>query len=428
MLRKSKAFNHIMVYFKSMQESCKEKGSSQIEFSAPCAREPRAARVPDSSSAGALYVHVPFCRAKCRYCDFYSVALDQASADRYIEAVLVELSQIGDVLKQPTRSVFLGGGTPSALPPKLLSRLLEAVSPWVDGETEFSVEVNPGTVDGGTPARLAAGGVNRISLGAQSFDAAQLNQLGRIHQPSQIAESITRFRAAGIGNLSIDLMYALPGQSLDAWFANVEAAMALDIEHVSAYALTVEPDTPLGADLATGRIVEVDEETQRAMYYGGIERFEAAGLMQYETSNFSKPGYACRHNLTYWHNQPYVGVGPGACSYLAGERRTHLPDLVAYCDALARGESIPSECERVAEPLAMAETLFLAWRLVEGVSISAFQRRFGCAPGEAFPRTLGRYRAQGVLRLEGDFLRVTREAMFTANALFADLVAEAEGF
>jgi len=381
-------------------------------------------KTPTHRPPRALYVHVPFCLRRCAYCDFYSRVLDAEQADRYLAALAVELDRRADCFRRPAETIFLGGGTPTSLGAGRLAALLELLAPFAGAETEFSVEANPGTVDDRLAATLTAGGVNRVSVGAQSFRDEELALLGRIHAGEQIAQAVACVRRAGIGNVGLDLIYGVPGQSPATWEASLRAAADLEPEHVSCYALSYPPGTALAADLGAGRVAEMPEDLQRACYDRTVERLAEAGLEHYEISNFARPGRRCRHNLVYWHNRPYVGLGPGAVSYVAGAREKNLPDLDAYAASLAAGETPPREVERITGRSLLAETLMLGLRLVEGVDRAAFGERFGQDPVEAFEPVLRRYEALGAVTISETHVRLTREALFVSDTVLADLISE----
>jgi oxygen-independent coproporphyrinogen-3 oxidase len=376
-------------------------------------------------SVCALYVHVPFCRSKCRYCDFYSRHAQPSDVEAYLAALEREWAARRGCLGRPLKSVFVGGGTPTVLGAEGLRRLLGLFADFLGPATEFTVEANPGTVDASVAEALAAGGVNRVTLGAQSFDPAELAFLGRTHRAGQVGEAFDLLRAEGIENLGLDLIYAIPGQSPAGWRESLRRGVELAPRHVSGYALSVEEGTPLAADLRAGRFEQMSDELQRVMYYQAVDQLSAAGLKQYEISNFSAPGAACRQNLTYWRNDSYLGLGPAACSYVGGERRTNRPDLEAYGSALGEGRLPPAAGERLEGREAMAETLMLALRLRAGVDVGEFRRRFALSPQEAFGRTLRRYANLGALEVSETTVRLTREAMFTADCVLADILAEA---
>ncbi len=394
-------------------------------------KENQAEKFCDSSldqpgRAGALYVHVPLCLSKCRYCDFYSLPAKPGQGDFVVSSLLDELAMRRDSLAQELRSIFVGGGTPTALGAKPLEKLLGALAQLASpGLTEFTVEANPATVDNTIAAVASGAGVNRVSLGAQSFDAGQLKLLGRRHQPGQIGQAFEMLRRAGIENISLDLIYGIPGQSASSWLNSLAQALSLGPSHVSCYSLSFEPGTELFDDRQAGRVAEVDDETQREMYYRAIDHLAQARFEHYEISNFAKPARQCEQNLTYWRNREYLGIGPAACSYLAGERRTNLPDLHRYIENIERGIAPPNHAERIVGRDAMAETLMLGLRLIEGVAVASFAERFGQEPQEIFPRSFERYISLGAVERTATHLRIGREFLFTADTILADILAEA---
>ena len=370
-------------------------------------------------------MHVPFCRAKCRYCDFYSVVADAGALRAYVQGAGRELEATRSCLELPLASVYVGGGTPTAIGAEALRALLVPLAPLVGTDTEFTVEANPGTVDQAVARTLVECGVNRVSLGAQSFDEGELRLLGRIHDPTEIGQAVGLLRGGGIANVGLDLMYAIPGQDLASWRRTLAAAMHLRPEHLSCYALSFEPGTPMERCLREGRIREADESLQKKMYLSAIELATGSGLEHYEISNFARPGRRCRHNLTYWRNGTYLGVGPGAASCVGGVRRTTAPDLPAYLAAVGEGRPPPGTAERLSGRRAMAETLMLGLRLREGADRAEFAERFGQEPQQAFARAFARYGAQGMLLVTPTHVRLVEEAMFVADTILADIVAEA---
>jgi len=375
--------------------------------------------------AAALYVHVPFCRSKCRYCDFYSRPADAALAGQYVRAARAELASRADRLRAPLASIYVGGGTPTALGPAELGELLSAAAPFADARTEFTVETNPGTVDPAVAEVLAAAGVNRVAMGAQSFLARELAVLGRTHRPADVGAALARLRAAGLENVGLDLIYGIPGQGLRTWRASLTAALDLGVRHLSCYALSFEPGTPLQADLAAGRVAEMDESLQRACYDAAIDAAARAGLGHYEVSNFAAAGSRCRHNLTYWRNEPYLGIGPAAASFLDGARSTNAADLEGYLEAWRRGQPPPARQERLTGRAAMAEALMLGLRLTEGVERGEFAARYGQDPVAAFPGSLRRYEQMGAVEVTPDRVRIATGAMFVSDAILAEVLAEA---
>ncbi len=373
----------------------------------------------------ALYVHVPFCRSKCRYCDFYSCVYDDQTAAGFVSAARGELDARKSLLTLPLESVFIGGGTPTVLGARLGGELLAALQPLTDGRTEFSVEANPGTLDQELTETIAAAGVNRVSIGVQSFDTDELELLGRIHTGDQARQAVELILSAGIANISLDLMYGIPGQSVDSWKRSLAAGLELPITHLSCYGLSYEKGTPLQADMAAGRVKPMSDELQRECYYTAIDTAEAAGLAHYEISNFAGQGFQCRHNLTYWRNQPYLGIGPGAASYIDGVRATTLPSLDDYLEKILSGNAPTQDSERLAPKAALAETLMLGLRLTAGVDLAAVSQRFGLDVAETFSRTLARHSELGSVVVTGKRIFIPRDGLFMSDSLLADLIAEA---
>jgi oxygen-independent coproporphyrinogen-3 oxidase len=375
--------------------------------------------------AGALYVHIPFCAAKCRYCDFYSLPIGQSETGEFLRALAAEMLAQAHRLRKPLASVFVGGGTPTSIGVAGLDELLAIPAGWLDCDTEFSVEANPGTVDGRGVEVLVSAGVNRVNLGVQSLRADELKALGRIHSPQQARDAFNMLRQAGLRNLGLDLIYGIPGQSLQSWQASVAEALDLRPQHLSCYALSFEENTPLRQDLQAGRVEEMDEAEQEACWRHAISAAAKAGLEHYEISNFARPGRQCRHNLTYWHNMPYIGLGPGAASYFGGVRRMNDPDLTAYVIALLSGQAAPASQEQLTGRSAMAETVMLALRLTQGLDLQAFEDRYGQDVRQVFGRSISRHIQTGGLEVHACHLRIPASAMFVSNEILVDILAEA---
>ena len=375
----------------------------------------------------ALYLHVPFCVSKCAYCDFYSQSASDEVLARYHSAVCRELERLAIRDLPPLDTIYFGGGTPTLLSAQQLEELCGAVGGCLAEGGEFSVEANPATLDAAKISAMVGAGVNRVTLGAQSFSSPELALLGRIHTPYDVSESVGLLRRGGIENIGLDLIYAIPGQSLASWERSLHAATELGIEHLSCYALSFETGTPLGERLGAGELAEVDDELQRTMFERTGVVLSAAGLAQYEISNYARPGRESRHNLVYWHNRPYAAIGPAAAGYVGGRRWTNRPDLAAWLAAVEAGHQPPCEAETLTGALAMAETVMLGLRLVEGIDCDAFAARYGRALEEVFPRSLERHtRAGTVLRTQGK-IRLAPEAMFISDSIFADYIDEAIG-
>lgn len=392
-----------------------------------------------AESAG-LYVHVPVCRSKCRYCGFYSVPAGQVDAKRLVDGLLRELERYDGV---EFCTAYVGGGSPTALPAGELVRLVGALRKRCPRAGEFTVECNPGQADAGLLAELRAAGVNRLSFGAQSFIARELELLGRGHSVGQIGAAVAMARQAGFGNLGLDLISAIPGSTLADWQTSLEAAVALNIEHISAYSLSFEAGTVFAAWRAAGRLAAVDEELDRAMYEWAVERLERAGLAQYEISNFGRPGFECRHNLGYWANRPYVGVGPAAASHLTagvgvnagrleaepgapaagGRRIANDADIERYLAVVENGRAAPAEVQAVSPDDAVCETAVLNLRRRCGIDLAEFRRRTGRDAMRIFAEPIGRYRGMGLIEVTDRAVRLTRRALPIADTILCDFSA-----
>jgi oxygen-independent coproporphyrinogen III oxidase len=375
-------------------------------------------------TVGAVYIHVPFCRSKCGYCDFYSLAAREELSEAYVRAISRELQIHAHHLTVPLDSIFVGGGTPTVLQPALLQELLEILAEYRGPHTEFSIEANPCTITREVAGLLHNAGVNRVNIGAQSFVDAELTALGRIHGPDQIVTAWEALRAEGHQRLGLDLIYGAPGQSPDSWQFSLDEAMKLDPEHLSCYALTVESNTEIGRQRDSGKFVEAGESDQVECYRLTVETARNAGLQQYEISNFSLPGKYCRHNRTYWLNQPYLGLGPAAASYIDGIRRTNKPDIDAYIQALDDGREPPRVSEKLTGRAEMGETVMLALRMVEGLDRDRFIARFAVDVTEVFARSIERYCSLGAMQLTDRYLRISPDAILVSNTILADILAE----
>ncbi len=323
----------------------------------------------------AVYVHIPFCPSKCGYCDFNSYVLGEDAMEETVRATIAEIER-SPLYGRPAKTLFFGGGTPTFLPESLLLRVFEAVlraHPPVPG-AEITSEANPGTVDRAKFRAMRAAGFNRISLGAQSFLDSDLHRLGRVHRAGEIERAVEAAREAGFENLNLDLMFALPEQSLRAWEANLDRALALSPEHLSLYCLTIEPGTAFFTYRRQGRLPLPEEDDQAEMYARCAERAREKGFEHYEISNFARPGRACEHNLCYWRGESYAGYGPGAVATwpagsvesIALRTTTHRHPRV-HAEALAAGESPWQEREPLSEEVLRTERLMLGLRLAEGV-------------------------------------------------------------
>ena len=369
----------------------------------------------------AIYVHIPFCVRKCRYCDFLSAPGNAKERTAYLQALMREMRyRSAELQKYRVKTIFWGGGTPSLLEAPAFEEAAAALractGEWAP-DVEWTVEANPGTLCEDKVESWRRMGVNRVSLGVQATQEHLLRRIGRIHTWEQAVESVKTLREAGFSNINLDLMMGLPGQSLDDWTETLERGILLGPEHLSCYSLILEEGTPLYEDVRQGRESLPEEEAERAMYNLTLKRLQAAGYMQYEISNFAKPGYHCRHNLVYWELGDYQGLGLGAASYIEGVRRKNTEDLCEYVQA-----ENPVVCERIEEENSlknqMEEWMFLGLRKTAGVDLREFQDRFGHSAESVYGETMRDLQEEGLILRKGDQIMLSRRGLDLANQVF----------
>lgn len=367
----------------------------------------------DAPSAG-VYVHLPFCPYICPYCDFAKWAWDGPRAAEYLNALRAELAGAPPVR---ARTLFFGGGTPTTYAPAVIGSLIDRVRTRfaLPSDAEITAEANPDPGLAGQLEALRDAGVNRLSIGVQSFEPAELRILGRRHTAADVAGAVHAARAAGFTNLSVDLIFGAPGQAEASWAASLDAAVGLGVEHVSCYGLTIEEGTPYATWFARDPAAFASESREAAMYALAIERLRAAGFEHYEISNWARPGFRSQHNAIYWANDSYLGLGVGAASYLGGVRSTHTRDLDAYSQAALGGDPIPGESERLEGPKQAGEAIMLALRTAEGVDVDAFRERYGIDINERYREVVDDLVAAGVLSADATQLRLTERGRFVAN-------------
>jgi oxygen-independent coproporphyrinogen III oxidase len=379
-----------------------------------------------------LYVHVPFCIQKCDYCAFYSHALTNSSKDLisvYLEGLEIEIARRQKDAPQGVSSLFIGGGTPTALSTENLERLLRLISSnfSFDAEAEKSAEGNPGTLTREKLMVLRQHGINRFSLGVQTFDDRLLKIVGRIHKAQQSREAITLLRETGFANLNLDLMFGLPRQDMDSWQMSLEEALSYKPEHLSLYGLMLEEGTPMyeryGAESEDCEGLP-DDEVQANMQEWAVERLEKAGYSQYETSNFAVPGFECQHNLGYWRGEDYIGLGPGGVSCLRRVREKNVEDVRAYQLSLFEGKDSSDQEGREILSLeeCMAERMILGLRLREGVNFTKFQQDFGADLRDIYRDVLERYKHKDIFVIRGDNLCLNSKYSFVANMVLREFV------
>ncbi|TMC24489.1 MAG: radical SAM family heme chaperone HemW [Chloroflexi bacterium] len=379
-----------------------------------------------------LYVHIPFCHTRCHYCDFNTYAGMLPLREPYVRALLTEIGMAGALTKLPggkprrSRTIFFGGGTPSLLSVSQVSRILDACYDnfAVDEDAEITLEANPGTLSREQLVGLRAAGVNRLSMGAQSFDAELLKTLGRIHSPKDITQAVRDAQAAGFTSINVDFMFGLPGQTMRHWRETIERALDLHIEHLSLYSLIIEEGTPFYTWTHEGRITPGDEDLCADMYEYADERLHAAGYVNYEISNWSLPGFQSRHNLTYWHNLPYIGMGAGAYSSFGGRRFSNVREPAEYIRMLKAQQWPEVESETVDKAQAMSETAFLALRTAQGLHLPTFEQRFALPFAQFAGDRLHMVEEAGLLERETEWLRLSKRGRLLGNEVFLRLLPD----
>jgi oxygen-independent coproporphyrinogen-3 oxidase len=358
--------------------------------------------------AGSLYIHVPFCLTKCSYCDFLSIAFDEAVARRYLEALRREIRLRGG---RKIETVYVGGGTPTVLSIDAIEEIFKTVSDYfeIEKDAEITIEANPGTLDAEKTKALADLGVNRLSIGVQSLNDKELRFLGRCHTA---AEALKAIESPGFDNFSVDLIYGIPGQSMRSWQSTLKRALSSGPSHISAYELTAEPGTPFYEDMESGRVELPPEALVVEMFEQGLETFEKNGLLHYEISNFARPGLECRHNLNYWKRGDYVGLGAGAHSFEGGRRMKNTGYVFKYIESLSKGLLPVEESVDVSAEDEIKEIIFLGLRMTRGIDAS--KMRFVADAAEELIE-------DGLMSIEGGRLKLTRKGLLLANAVAVSL-------
>ena len=362
-----------------------------------------------------IYVHLPFCPYICPYCDFAKWPVRQSAAVRYLGALRTEIAREPQI---DAATIFYGGGTPNAYDAATIAALQETVRERFDMRgtvVETSIELNPELVAPGDFEAYRDARITRVSIGVQSFEPAEIRTLGRRHSPEQVCDVVRAARRAGIASISLDLMFAVPGQTLASWTRSLEAAIALEVDHISTYGLTVEEGTPYFGWQAREPSAFLDDAAEAELYECAIGMLEGAGFEHYEISNFAQPGHRSRHNANYWRNGEYVGLGVGAASYRAGERSVHTRSLDEYVSAIEAGIPVPSERERLDPAKAAGEAIMLALRTAQGVDLSGFKERYGIDVLDRYEPVVSEYARAGLVTVEGGAIALTRRGKFLAN-------------
>jgi oxygen-independent coproporphyrinogen-3 oxidase len=359
-----------------------------------------------------VYVHLPFCPYLCPYCDFAKWPIRASAARAYLDALCAEIEHEA---AEPAATIYLGGGTPNAYDARAIADLIARLDARFPGAREVSIEVNPELVRDGDLVAYRDAGITRLSIGVQSFEPSEIATLGRKHTAADVQRVVERARAAGLQSVSLDLMFAVPGQTPVSWERTVRAAIELEPDHISAYGLTVEEGTPYAAWLAREPSAFLDDAREAELYALVIELLESSGYEQYEISNFARSGHRCAHNCNYWANGEYVGLGVGAASYRGGVRSVHTRALAEYVAAALGGGAIPSEAERLEGRKRVGEAVMLALRTAQGVALGEFKERYGIDVLEDYAPVVTRFARTGLLERVGENVRLTQRGRFFAN-------------
>jgi oxygen-independent coproporphyrinogen III oxidase len=372
-----------------------------------------------------LYIHIPFCLSKCAYCSFVSFPGMDHLFGRYIKALGEEMRMLtSEYERSPLETIFLGGGTPSLLSSENISCLFQCCQDQfeIDKQAEISMEVNPKTIDFMKMLSFKECGINRVSIGVQSFIDNELQRLERMHNAQEAWDGVEVVSNSGISNINIDLISGIPGQSVASWRWNLQSAIALNPKHLSLYQLSIEEKTGFNKQFARGILVLPDEGEIAEMDEATSDLCESAGFGQYEISNYAKPGFECRHNINYWHNEEYFGVGAGAVRYLAGERIKNIEDPLIYCEKIERGESAVQESESLDPEASFRESVVMGLRMVKGVSSERLMSRYGIDLQLYYGETLQKLLELSLLEFQKPYLRLTAKGRALANRVMAEMV------
>ena len=365
-----------------------------------------------------VYIHIPFCKSKCLYCGFYSKPPNQYDIKKVLNAQIAELKKSS--FQKPVDTLYIGGGNPSCLGQKLLCGFLKKVLALTGRPDEFTVEVNPADANENLLVNLKKLGVNRISIGVQSFFDTELAFLGRAYSAKQAQKTIEAAKTVGFKNISIDLIFAIPGSNLRSWRQTLKKAIEMDVTHISAYSLTYEKNTPLEKTKSAGKLKPVSETTDRKMYETAIETLGDAGFEHYEISNFAKPDFQCKHNLTYWKNNFYIGIGPAAAGYISGSRFENISDIDKYADCIKNDKSPIAERIKISPIEKASQTAVLGLRLIKGIDLKEYKRKTGFDIFELFKDSIEKNLKLNILQLKNGNLRLTKNALPIADSILCD--------
>ncbi len=372
-----------------------------------------------------LYIHIPFCKSKCHYCDFNSQAGKEALIEAYFHTLQQEIRNSSEHMRDCViSSIFIGGGTPSLPDAKYTYQLMNACKQYfkIDSKAEITIESNPGTLTYEKLLSYRIIGINRLSMGLQACQDVHLKKLGRIHSAEDFMANYEAAVKAGFKNINADLIFGIPGQTVNDWRETVDLVIRLGLQHISCYSLKIEEETPFYDMLRAGSLQPVDDELDRRMYWYAVDELKKRGYIHYEISNFSLPGYECRHNLVYWEAEEYLGIGVGAHSYLGGKRYNNIYDIEDYINITVNNGNPAENVQLIDRTESMAEYMILGLRLVEGVSTKQFELRYGEDVFGIFGKQIDKLLKKQLLELEGERLRLSPYGLDIANAVFEEFI------
>jgi oxygen-independent coproporphyrinogen-3 oxidase len=373
--------------------------------------------VNNANDSPGLYIHIPFCQKKCAYCAFYSEPVDKYNTEKFVEALKKEILRIDD---KSVNTVYVGGGSPSALPVELLGELLALVSSEFPNIEEFTVEINPAQTTLKLLETLADNKVTRLSTGVQSFSRRQLNRLGRIHSPAGAQKAVKNAQAMGFDNINIDLIFAIPGSNIVSVNNNIQKAIELDVQHISAYSLSLEPLTAITRDVNAGKLKAVSNQLDARMYESIIRKLTNCGFLHYEISNFAKQNHQCLHNLKYWSNETFYAAGPGAHSFVNNIRAENVSDIKQYISLIDAGKKPVSRSHALSWEEYACQTAVLNLRKTKGLNLSQYQKKVGKDVRELFAGAVEKLTNQGLLQLSQDYLCLAETALPAADTVMRE--------
>lgn len=370
-----------------------------------------------------LYIHIPFCKSKCFYCDFNSYSGKERIQESYVDSLIDEMESRSSIIeKNKISTIYIGGGTPTYLNIHALEKLLTYLKKYCGKSVEYSCEANPGTLTGEKLIVLKENGVNRLSMGLQSWNDDLLHRLGRIHTVRNFVENYNSARAAGFKNINIDIMFSIQGQTLDDFENTLNNVIAINPEHISCYSLIIEEGTPFGEQYEKGELKEMDEDIDREMYYMAVEKLNDAGYMRYEISNFAREGYKCRHNIIYWDTRHYLGIGAGAHSYLDGIRFSNEPVPEKYIK-MVRDSGLPTvHEEKLTIDDMMGEFMFMGLRMTQGIEIDDFKRRFSLNIWDVYGNEIRKLEDDGLIKINAGRMFLTDRGIDVSNRVFVEFI------